>query len=301
MKTKLTILALLATVAAHAGPRISASYSIATDTTDTGGGRTVSAAYTNDGSASAVAGLSTVASPAQTAKSGYVGQLYDVTGLVVNAGSSSVNEAATLQLTAWQFLDDESTLTVAANAVAWSVVSGPITGIDSGGLATADVVYQSTPATVQGMNGGFTGMLNLTVLDTIADNFGSYAGDGLGDDWQVQYFGTGNPLAAPGVDASGNGHTNLFKYIAGLDPLDPADRFKLRIEPVPGQPTQKRVIFSPLVAGRTYTVSAKATLSGGTFMPLGSSSSMDAGDERTVTDLDATGATKFYHVEISKP
>ena len=27
------------------------------------------------------------------------------------------------------------------------------------------------------------------MLDTIADNFGSYAGDGIGDDWQVQYSG----------------------------------------------------------------------------------------------------------------
>jgi hypothetical protein len=30
------------------------------------------------------------------------------------------------------------------------------------------------------------------VLDTIADNFGSYAGDGIGDDWQVQYSGVDN-------------------------------------------------------------------------------------------------------------
>lgn len=300
MKTPLLFLATLIAAAAHAGPRASTNYTVPADTADAAGRRTTSAAYTNDGSLGGIAGLSTVAAPAQTAKAGYVGQLYDVSGLAVNA-APSVNETATLQLAAWQFLDDDSTLAVAANTVAWSVVSGPVTGIDANGLASAGIVAQSTPATVQGMSGGFTGFLNLTVLDTIADNFGSYASDGIGDDWQVQYFGTDNPLAAPGVDASGNGHTNLFKYIAGLDPLDPASRFKLRIEPVPGQPTQKRVIFSPLVAGRTYTVSAKATLSGGTFTPLGSITTSDDGDERTVTDLDASGAAKFYHVEIGKP
>ena len=46
------------------------------------------------------------------------------------------------------------------------------------------------------------------MLDTIADNFGTYAGDGLGDDWQVQYFGLSNPNAAPLLDPDFDGHNN---------------------------------------------------------------------------------------------
>lgn len=79
----------------HAGPRTSASYSISTDTTGAGGKRTTSASYTNDGNAGGVAGTSTVTSPAETAKSGYIGQLYDVTDLILTAASLNVNEGAT--------------------------------------------------------------------------------------------------------------------------------------------------------------------------------------------------------------
>lgn len=188
MKTRAALFLALAAAAAaaQAGPRTSANYNVPTDTTDGGGKRATSASYTDDGSAGGVVGISTVAAPAETAKHGYVGQLYDVTGLVVSAPISTVNETATLQLGAAQVLDDTTTLAVSANSVTWSVVSGPITGICLAGLATAGVVYQNTPATVQGAFGSFTGTLNLSVLDTVADNFGSYAGDGVGDDWQVQ-------------------------------------------------------------------------------------------------------------------
>ena len=73
---------------AHAGPRTSTSYTSATDTADLGGKRATSANYTNDGSAGTVAGLSTVASPSETAKHGYIGQLYDGTGLTLTRNPS---------------------------------------------------------------------------------------------------------------------------------------------------------------------------------------------------------------------
>ncbi len=298
MKAPAFLLALLATVAAHAGPRTSANYSIATDTTDAGGQRATSAAYTNDGSAGGVAGLSSVASPAQTAKSGYVGQLYDVTGLVLNSAAPSVNETATLQLAAWQLLDDESTLAVAVNSVAWSVVSGPVTGIDSGGLATADVVAQDTPATVQGMHGGFTGMLNLTVLDTIADNFGTYGSDGLPDDWQVQYFGPNNPDAGPGVVTDGSGLTNLFKYTAGLIPNNAVSTFNTGTGPVTGQPGQRSISFGPTFSDRNYTIKFSTDL-----LNWNTLSGPTAGNDGTMsfTDTNAGGPRKFYRVQIIKP
>src|SRR5450631_1051570 len=115
-------LALLA--AAHAGPRTSTNYTVSTDTIDAGGKRATSASYTNDGSAGGVTGISTVAAPSETAKHGYVGQLYDVTGLVVS-GAPSVNETATLQLAAAQFLDDTTTLAVSGSSVTWSTLNGP--------------------------------------------------------------------------------------------------------------------------------------------------------------------------------
>ena len=291
------------TVAVHAGQLGSTSYTIIADTTDSGGAKASSTAYSNVGSAGGIAGVSTAAAPAETAKSGYLGQLYDVIGLTLTAATLNVNETATDQLGAWQLLDDTSLLAVSATSVTWSVVSGPITGISPAGLATAGPVYQNTTANVQGSFGGFSGMLNLTVVDSIPDNFGSYAGDGIDDAWQVQYFGLPpNANAGPTADADGTGQTNLFKYIAGLNPLDPASRFVLEIQPIPGQPSQMNLIFSPLVSGRTYTITATSSLSADAhWSAINASAPTDSGDQRTITDLDATGPEKFYRVEITNP
>ena len=100
MKTPTALFLALLTAAAHAGPRTSANYNVPTDTTDAGGKRATSAAYTNDGSVGGVVGISTVAAPAETAKHGCIGQLYDVTGLTLTAATLNVNEIATDQLAA---------------------------------------------------------------------------------------------------------------------------------------------------------------------------------------------------------
>ena len=285
----------------HAGSRSSASYTIATDTADAGGKRAISAAYTNDGSLGGVVGLSTVAAPAETAKHGYVGQLSDVTGLTLTAVSPNVNEGATDQLGAWQLLDDATFLAVPAANVAWSVASGPLAGISAGGLATAGMVYQDTAANAQGIFGGFTGMLPITVKNVNTDDFGAYSADGIDDAWQVQYFGVNNPNAGPNADFDGTGQTNLFKYIAGLDPLDPNSRFTLSIAAVPGNPGQKNLTFAPRLAGRTYTVKAKSDPASPTWSSITTSAPSDNGTERTITDLNANIAARFYRIEISKP
>jgi hypothetical protein len=83
MKTTLVpcVLLLVLITPLQAGPRASASYSIVTDTADNGGRRTVSASYTNDGSAAGVAGISNVALPSEVVKHGYIGQLYESAAL----------------------------------------------------------------------------------------------------------------------------------------------------------------------------------------------------------------------------
>ncbi|MBS0658269.1 MAG: hypothetical protein JSR82_08510 [Verrucomicrobia bacterium] len=300
LRGPLLLLASALTLPAFAGSRVSANYDLVSDTSDAGGRRTASAAYTHDGSLGGLAGISAAAGPGAVAKSGYVGQLYEVVGTLVQAPSTTVGETGVLQLGAAQVLDDATTLALSAASVAWSVASGPITGISATGLASAGLVYQATPATVQGTYGGFVGSLNLTVLDTLPDNFGSYAGDGIDDAWQVQYFGFDNPLAAPGVDASGTGQNNLFKFVAGLDPLDPHARFRVVATPVVGQPTQQRLTFSPVVPGRTYRVRANADLGTANWSTLPGPVEIN-GTEGAYTDPTAAGARRFYEVQISKP
>ncbi len=296
----LLLLSSALTLQAFAGPRSSANYGVLTDITDSGGRRATSANYSNDGSLGGIAGLSAVAAPAEVAKSGYVGQLYEVVGMLVNSASTTVNETSAIQLGASQLLDDATTLVLNAGSVTWSVSSGPITGISSAGLATAGAVYQNTPATVPGFSGGFSGFLNLTVLDTLPDNYGSYAGDGIDDSWQVQYFGLNNPKAAPIVDASGTGQNNLFKFIAGLNPLDPNARFQVNGTPVAGQPTQKLLTFTPAASGRTYTIRANSDLTTTSWLTLMGPAQIN-GTQGTFTDTSATGAKRFYEVQISKP
>lgn len=299
MKTQVFLITLLA-AAAHAGPRSSANYSITTDTTDAGGARATSAAYTNDASAGSVSGLSSVAAPAELAKSGYIGQLYEVTALQLAASPLTIDESDTLQLGAWQALDDATLLSVAATSVSWGINSGPVTGISSSGLATAGIVGEATAAQVQGTFAGLTGTLNLTVLDTIKDNFGTYASDGIDDAWQRLYFGANNPNAAPGFISDGSGLTNLFKYTAGLVPNNAASTFLLNNAAVTGQPGQRDIVLSPTYSDRHYTIQYSMDLSPGSWQTL-SGPFAGNGGTTTVTDTNASGGRKFYRVNISKP
>jgi hypothetical protein len=258
-------------------------------------------AYTHDGSLGGITGISTVATPAQTSKAGYLGQITEVTALQLAATPTSMNETATRQLSAAQLLDDDSLKTLAAADMSWSVASGPLTGISTNGLAAAATVYQNTVATAQGEYAGATGILDLTVLDSIPDNFGSYAGDGLADDWQNQYF-SGTPAnAGPLLDPDGDGQNNAFEFTAGLIPTDAQSHFSLTIIPVSGQPGQKQLTFDPIVAGRSYTVLTSPNLSIGSWGPLTGGTISNDGDQRTITDPSATATKKFYTVEIVKP
>ena len=174
---------------AHAGS--SAHYSVAPDTVDHGGLRATSTHYTFDGSAMpGGAGEST----SYTIRSGYAGQLSDVValmeiGLELSAPQLTVNEGGTLQLSASVLYDDTSTAPLDPSSITWSVQSGPLSGINASGLATAAAVYQNSPAVAQGTYQTFTDTLSLTVLNTQPDNFGSYAVEFsttlLGNSWSA--------------------------------------------------------------------------------------------------------------------
>lgn len=302
MKTKCLILfAMACAIPAHGATRISANYSLAAEVADSGGQRTASANYTNDGSAGAIAGVASAAAPEATARAGYVSQLFEITGLALNAAPANVNETATCQLGVWQVLDDASFIAVSPASVAWSVVTGPLTGIAAAGLATAGTVYQDSSATVQGVCGGFTGTLNLTVLNVLPDNFGSYAGDGLDDAWQTQYFGTNHSAAGPLRDPDGDGQSNQLEFTAGTGPTDPNSRFHCRLEPVPGQPGRMRLVFSPRWVERSYAIVTSTTLQANGWATLTNATTSDNGTERTVTDTSAIGSRKFYRVQVVKP
>ncbi len=233
-------------------------------------------------------------------RSGYVGQLYDVTALTLAADPASVNERATTELGASATLDDGTHLVPASADVKWSVVSGPVTAIAADGTATAGTVYQDTSATVRGEYSGVSATLAVTVLDLTPDDFGPYAGDGLPDDWQVTNFGEGSTTAGPTADPDGDGQNNLLEYLAATGPLDRTSVFTVRIEPVSAQLNHKAIVFGPVAAARTYRVLASTDLSAASWADLSGPLTGTTG-ELTFTDTAATGARKFYRVQISQP
>jgi len=288
-------LALVQTHSLHAGPRTSANYAVATDSVSTGGLHATSASYSGDSSLGGVGGIATVASPAEISKSGYIGQLSEMTALQLAASPTTLNEASTRQLSATATQDDATTTALLGTDINWSVVSGPIASISSSGLATAANVYQDTAATVQGSYLGGSGTLGLTVLNTGTDDFGFYATDGIPDAWQVQYFGLNNPLAEPTADATGTGQNNLFKYTAGLIPTDPTSRFLTTV----GFSAGHTLTLSPRLPDRSYTVQFSTDLT--SWQTLTGATIQDNGQIRTLTDPDAVSTRKFYRVQITYP
>jgi len=288
----------LAPLAAMAGSRSSASYSVPADVADSGGRRTATAAYSNDGSIGGIGGLSTVGAPARIAKHGYPGQLLDVTNIVISANPASINENSTRQLAARLAYDDATVLPLPAASVAWGVVSGPLSGVNAAGVASSTNVYVDTLATVYGASAGRSNTLGLLVINTGIDDFASYAGDGIDDAWQVQYFGLNNPNAGPGFDPDGDGQTNYFEYVATTIPTNASSKFRLNIDPAPDP--WKNLRFSPVAEKRLYTVESRLLVNSGIFGAILGNTNDSAG-ERTFTDTNALSGTKFYRVRIEFP
>ena len=298
MKMKSTMMCLITCV--WGGLQASAAtYSVVPHTIDAGGAAASSGNYNHQGSLGGITGLSTVAAPVEMAKAGYIGQLYEVAGLRLAAAPTNVNEGATTQLSATQLLDDDTTLAVASASVNWSVAGGPLASIDANGEGMTKIVYEDTAAAAQGIYKGNTGHVSLIVLNVNFDDYGSYAGDGLDDDWQYQHFGLDNPDAGPLLDPDHDLQNNAFEFVAGLIPTNDTSRFLLAIEPAGA--SQQHIVFSPRYGDRTYTVLYTTNLVTASWGPLASFSISDASTVRTVTDPLATDDKRFYNVEITKP
>jgi hypothetical protein len=303
MKTWLATAALFAAHLAAASNLVAATYTNVASTIDSGGAPASSPNYSsaaNGFSQCCIAEGGAVSSDSYVSKSGLGGQIFELVGFVIDADSSTLAEGASLQLLAARLLDDATRLALPATSVTWSIESGPLTTINAAGIASAGTVYEDTNAAARGGFESFTSTLSLTVLNVNTDDLPGYAGDQIDDAWQVQYFGLPpNPNAGPNVDADGSGHGNLFKFVAGLNPLD-GSRFHLAAASQGSGPSQMNITFQPIVQGRSYAVESKRSLGSPDWQPLSNSGSVDHGNVRTVTDYDALPAPKFYRVRISR-
>ena len=143
------------------------------------------------------------------------------------------------------------------------------------------------------MYAGDTDTLDFTVLDTIMDNFGSYASDGIDDDWQNDHFGLSNPLAAPLLDPDGDGDNNLYEYHARLLPNDPTSFLDITLTPAAAE-GGALLTLSPGKAGVSYAVSYKDSLLDADWILLTTIGGSDG--MLGFTDEEASGLRKFYIV-----
>ena len=262
----------------------------------TAGERASSAAYSNQSglTSGAVGGFS--ASGDSHLKAGYFGQVYEVSELLIEGDSESVKEASALQLRGRVILDDGSAMVLQSEHVRWRVVSGPIQEVSLFGVATTSVVASDMSATVGAVWHGYDAFHPITVLDVIPDHYGSYAGDGISDASQSNYFGLNNSSALPLGDLDGDGQTNRFEFIAGLDPTDPLSFFRVRVSVGSGSAD---LTFHPVVPDKTYTVQFRESLLTGEWVELRNLTSRDRGAERTVVDNSAGPAAVLIDLIVS--
>lgn len=298
--SRLLVVILFLPVSLPAQPASGGPYELTAASLNSAGGAGSAGIYRHHTACGEAVVITSEAGPV-VAKSGSVAQLYEPMGMVLSAESPEVEEESIRTIYPFLVLDDTSLLAISPLALAWSVVAGPAF-VSPVGVATGQTVAVDTPATIVADGAAFSATFDLTVKNLLPDNFGSYAGDGLADDWQVFHFGEDNPLASPDADADGDGQDNQFEFIAGSLPGDPVSRFKVRIETVPGEAAQKRVVFSPVFPDRTYTLLGSVNPDTGTeWLPILPVATTTAGEERSVIDLDAFEPSMFYTVEITRP
>jgi hypothetical protein len=291
MMLRIAIILLLRSSPAWAGASV--SYSLAPAAIDAGGGLSTSPSYSADISHSV--GVA-AASANYTLSGGFAGQAEGGTSIVIYLSPAELAESGTGQLTAELVAADGSTRNpLAAESVVWTIVSGPLASISATGLVTAAVTYQPTRATVRATSGAYTSAGYFTVDNTIPDNYGSYAGDSLPDDWQVRHLGLNHPAPGPAHDADADGFDNLFEYNAGLDPVDPRSTLAMGISgTIDGKP-----LFSitPWVSGVTYTLLGSSdlmswsTVTGPVF---------DQGRVRHFVDPAGANARRFYFLDVRR-
>jgi Tol biopolymer transport system component len=156
-----------------------------------------------------------------------------------------------------RFTGSNTLLTATSPASPWSLLNAK-PAINGNGSAMA---YQSLNLNLaaSGLNRG---------LDVFTETLSPWGavdsdGDGIPDLWMMHYFGhpTGQAgdLSRAQDDADGTGMSNLQKYLAGLDPTNPASVFSLQIQAQISSPNNTTLNW-PAVPGKNYRVQFKDDL-----------------------------------------
>ena len=278
--------------------RTSETYRITAEIADAGGRRVDSATTVIDGSLGGFVGISGNGTGTHSVKHGFAGQLYDLVAIEASANPTSIVENATRQLDVTGVFDDDTRGELESNP-AWLVLSGPLASIDGSGRATADTVYEDTAAEAGATFAGLTGTVALLIVNTNPDDFGTYAGDGVHDDWQVGFFGVGDPDGGPDRDPDIDRRDNRYEWITGTDPTSDSSYFLMAIERVPGEDDQQDLVLDPTFVDRTYEMESSTDPVSNIWELLGNFTETTNGTELTVRHLDATNRVLLYRTKVT--
>lgn len=226
-------------------------------------------------------------------------QLYPVAVTIVPY-AATISEGGSLQMTARLVYSNGGSAPIEPSRVQWRVNSVDPAFISSTGILTASAVHKDTQITIHAVYAGYQGFIPAFIKNTLPDNYGSYAGDGLDDGWQVEHFGLDHPQASPFSDPDGDGQDNVFEYTAGTSPKDRYSRLVFAVLRVPSQPTHRKIEIHPILADRGYQLQYSPDLATDSWKPV-TATPVDTGNHWHITDTDATSASRFYRVIVTKP
>ena len=267
---------------------------LTTATLDAAGSVTSAGNIEITGSLGGIGGLSSDAG--LTARAGFPGQIYDPVSLSATPAPAIVVEEGTLQLAPVILCDDDTTLP--ATSVLWETGSPFLTIGSSTGLITAGRIPGDRSETVRLTAAGLTSDLPITLLDATPDNYGPFAGDGLDDAWQWEWFSADPASGAPGSDPDSDGQDNALECLAGTTPLDGSSFLQVRVEPVTGDPNARILLFTPWRPDRSYTWESSTTLQPPWTPVPGATVDATLDNEGTATDASATESRKLYRLHI---
>lgn len=181
------------------------------------------------------------------------------------------------------------------HASQFSVKTAPATSLTPSGSTPLIITFNPTST------GAKTATLRITSSDPETPTFTvTLTGTAVSaiEGFRYEYFNTiaNTGTAADDQDPDGDGQTNLFEFVAGLNPTNRTSRFQQRVENSGGS---SHVIFSPRLADRTYEVWNSTTLDNDWALTPGTSA--DNGTERTFTDSNPSNPKRFYRVKIIRP
>ncbi|MBX3740966.1 MAG: choice-of-anchor D domain-containing protein [Akkermansiaceae bacterium] len=182
-----------------------------------------------------------------------------------------------------------------ANASEFSVLIPPAAPIAAGGSAVMEIRFN--PTSPGAKSAVVTVNTNDPFLPAFKFNVTGTAITAL-EYFRLTHFNTtaNTGDAADDKDPDGDGLTNFFEFVAGMNPTDRTSTFTCRVDK---SGTYPKAIFGPCLNNRTYEVWSSTSLNGDWAPAVGSTTAI--GTQRTFTDSDASGTKRFYRVKIIRP